>query len=230
MGDTRQYAGSCCGSAYACWKRVRMCSSNVRGRSARSPAGPGRAFRGPGRPPRAERARAAPLLSSSGRSRHVGLVHTYLLSAPGCRAIRSTRSRERDPRRERRQLLVLRPGGPDLPPQLVDPVPQLVRGDAERRLALLPDRPLRDGDGVESARLSALQQRTLVEPSLRRMREGAPPGNVPTTTAHERTTAPSSVASRNVRSKAAAACSVAIRSAASTRAAAAAGSSARAAW
>jgi hypothetical protein len=84
----------------------------------------------------------------------------------------SRRSRERDPRRERRQLLVLGPGRPDLSPQLVDPTPQLVLGDAERRLALLPDRPLRDRDGVESARLGALQQRILIEPSLRRMREG----------------------------------------------------------
>jgi hypothetical protein len=51
-------------------------------------------------------------------------------------------------------------------------VPQLVSGDAERRLALLSDRPLRDGDGLQSARRgAALQQRTLVEPSLRSMRE-----------------------------------------------------------
>src|SRR2546422_9601743 len=109
--------------------------------------------------------------------------------APGCnwlrplgsRAMRATseparttgsrRSRERDPRGERRQLLVLRPGRPDLSPQLVDPMPQLVLGDAERRLALLPDRPLRDGDCVQSARLGALQQRTLIEPPLRRVRE-----------------------------------------------------------
>ena len=41
----------------------------------------------------------------------------------------------------------------------------------EDLLALLPDRPLRDRDGVESARLGALQQRGLIEPPLRRVRE-----------------------------------------------------------
>jgi RND superfamily putative drug exporter len=52
---------------------------------------------------------------------------------------RSRRSRERDPRGERRQLLILCPGRPDLSAQLVDPVPQLVPRDAEHRLALWQD-------------------------------------------------------------------------------------------
>ena len=54
---------------------------------------------------------------------------------------------------------------------MVDPDPQVVRGDPERLLAPLPDRPLRDGNSRERARLSALQQRVFVEPTLRRVGE-----------------------------------------------------------
>ena len=43
----------------------------------------------------------------------------------------SRRSRERNPRRERRQLLVLGPGRPQLSAQLVYPLPQLVLGDPQ---------------------------------------------------------------------------------------------------
>src|SRR5437667_377051 len=101
-----------------------------------------------GRPPPIGRIRAQNLLDTLTVGGASGLdppERAKLLARPGSRRVR-----ERDPRRERRQLLVLRPGRPDLAPQLVDPVPQLVLGDAERRLALLPDRPLRDGEGAES--------------------------------------------------------------------------------
>src|SRR5207244_7390094 len=99
-------------------------------------------------------ARPAPITSTSCRaSTSLG---RYTNGSQACRS-RSRRSFERDPRGESRQLLILRPRWPDVPPQLVDPAPQLACGYTERRLALLPDRPLRDRDGVEPARLRALQ-------------------------------------------------------------------------
>src|SRR5205823_3679254 len=100
-----------------------------------------------------------PSKERAGPPRRYGLCNAVSSGPP------SRRSRERDPRRESCQLLVLCPGWTELSPQLVDPPPQLISGEAERRLALLPDRTLRDGDRVEPARLGSLQQGTLIVPS-----------------------------------------------------------------
>jgi hypothetical protein len=100
------------------------------------------------------------------------LIHPVRATSDLRDARRWLRLGKRDPRRECRKLLILRPWRSDLTPQVIDVVPELPSWNAEHRLPLFPDRPLGHREWLESARLCTLEETVLIQPTFGCVREG----------------------------------------------------------